>query len=482
MSFVTDFEPGILWKHFDRILAIPRGSKNEDRMRQYILDFAGEKGLETLTDKAGNVVVKKGPTEGRDENPVILQGHMDMVNEKNADVDHDFENDPLVPRQDGDYLYATGTTLGSDNGIGMAAALALLEDDEAEHSGLECLFTVDEETGLTGAAALEPGMLKGKLLINLDSEEENAVTVGCAGGGGQDLTLELEPARQPGQASYEIRLSGLKGGHSGVDIHLQRGNAVSLLARLLNEIPDNFSLRLVDLKGGNMHNAIPREATAVFSDLKEKTEAIRTRLNGVFQDIKSEFRSVEPDIRMDISMGDAPEKAFSLDSSARAVKLLLAIPHGVSAMSYDIPDLVETSCNLSSAKIRDGKLLVHVSSRSSTASALYALQRRICAISSLAGAANNILDGYPGWRPDLDSELLKTAREAYVEVSGKEPEVYAIHAGLECGIIKEKYPDLDMVSIGPQIEFPHSPDERVLIPSVNDFYNVLKVILRKIAE
>lgn len=482
MSFVADFKPGILWKHFDRILTIPRGSKNEGEIRQYILDFAREKGLETVTDKAGNVLVKKGPAEGREDNPVILQGHMDMVNEKNSDVEHDFDKDPIIPRKEEDYLYATGTTLGADNGIGMAAALALLEDEAAVHSGLECLFTVDEETGLTGAAALEEGMLSGKLLINLDSEEENAVTVGCAGGAGQNISMEMEPARQPGEASFEIRLSGLKGGHSGVDIHLQRGNAVSLTARLLNEIPEEFSLRLVDFRGGNMHNAIPREATAVFSDLKNKTDAIRTRLNEVFQDIKSEFRSVEPDIRMDISVGDAPEKAFSLDSSARALKLLLTIPHGVATMSHDIPDLVETSCNLASARIEDNMLLVHVSSRSSTASSLYALQRRIGALASLAGAKNEILEGYPGWRPDLDSDLLKIAREAYVEVSGKDPEVYAIHAGLECGIIKEKYPGLDMVSIGPQLEFPHSPDERVLIPSVADFYEVLKVMLRKIAE
>ncbi len=482
MSFVTDFKPEILWKHFDRILTIPRGSKNEGAIRQYILDFAREKRLEAVTDAAGNVLVKKGPTPGNKNYPVILQGHMDMVNEKNADVSHDFEKDPLIPRQEGDYLYATGTTLGSDNGIGVAAALALLEDDKAEHTGLECLFTVDEETGLTGAASLESGLLKGKLLINLDSEEENAVTVGCAGGSGQDIALELEPARQPGHITFEIKLSGLKGGHSGVDIHLQRGNAVSLMARLLNEIPENFSLRLVDFRGGNMHNAIPRESFAVISDKKEKAEIIKARLAEVFEDIKSEFGSVEPDIKLKISAGAQPVKAYSLDSSAKAIKMLLAIPHGVAAMSYDIPDLVETSSNLASAKIKDGKLQIHVSSRSSTASALQSLQRRIEAVTSLAGAENITLGGYPGWRPDLKSRLLKTAKESYVEVSGKDPEVYAIHAGLECGIIKKKYPDLDMVSIGPQIEFPHSPDERVLVPSVADFYNVLKVMLRKIGE
>ncbi len=482
MSFVSDFKPAILWKHFDKILTIPRGSKNEGAMRQYILDFAEEKGLECVTDRAGNVIVKKAPSEGKKENPVILQGHMDMVNEKNSDVDFDFDKDPLQPRQEEDYLYATGTTLGSDNGIGMAAALALLEDEEAEHSGLECLFTVDEETGLTGAAALEPGMLKGKLLINLDSEEENAVTVGCAGGAGQDVTLKMGSASDPGKNGLEVKLSGLKGGHSGVDIHLQRGNAVSLLARLLNELPEDYVLQLVDLKGGNMHNAIPRESSAVISGNEKETGAAKARLEKIFKDIKSELRSVEPDIKMEVNEVRSPGSAFSPEASAKAVKLLLAIPHGVDAMSYDIPELVETSCNLASARIEDDQLLLHISSRSSTASALSYLQQRIEAITDLAGAGNHTRDGYPGWRPDLDSALLKTARAAYVEVSGKEPEVYAIHAGLECGIIKEKYPDLDMVSIGPQIEFPHSPDERVRIPSVDDFYNVLKVMLRKIGE
>ena len=385
MSFVTDFKPGILWKHFDHILTIPRGSKNEGAMRQYILDFARDKGLEAVTDAAGNVVVKKGPSKGKKDYPVILQGHMDMVNEKNADVSHDFDKDPLVPRQDGDYLYATGTTLGSDNGIGMAAALALLEDEEAEHTGLECLFTVDEETGLTGAAALESGVLRGKLLINLDSEEENAVTVGCAGGSGQDIVLDMDPAGKTGKSSLEIKLSGLKGGHSGVDIHLQRGNAVSLLARLLNEIPEEFGLRLVSFKGGNMHNAIPRESSAVVSGKPGEADAVIDILNKVFDDIKSELRSAEPDMKIKVSRGPAPEKAFSAASSKAAVKMLLAIPHGVASMSYDIPDLVETSCNLASAKIKNKQLLVHVSTRSSTASAIYSLQRKIEAITSWPG-------------------------------------------------------------------------------------------------
>ena len=481
MSFVKDFKPEILWEHFDKILTIPRGSKNEAAMRQYILDFAREKGLKTVTDSAGNVLVKKGPSAGKKDNPVILQGHMDMVNEKNADVDFDFDKDPLQPRQEGDYLYATGTTLGSDNGIGMAAALALLEDEEAVHSGLECLFTVDEETGLTGAAALEPGLLKGKLLINLDSEEENAVTVGCAGGAGQDVSLELGTPADSENPGLVIKLSGLKGGHSGVDIHLQRGNAVSLLARLLNEIPDDYGLRLVDLKGGNMHNAIPRESSAVITGNGKAAAAARVRLEEVFSEIRSEFRSVEPNMKMEVMEAANGGKAYPSTVSGRIIKLLLAIPHGVDAMSNDIPDLVETSCNLASARIENDTLLIHISSRSSTASALTSLQKRIEAITDLAGAANQTLEGYPGWRPDLESALHKTARKAYVEVSGKEPEVYAIHAGLECGIIKEKYPDLDMVSVGPQIEFPHSPDERVLIPSVDDFYKVLKVMLRDIA-
>ncbi|UCF37075.1 MAG: aminoacyl-histidine dipeptidase [Acidobacteriota bacterium] len=482
MSFVSDFQPKALWKHFDAILAIPRGSKNEEAIRQYVVTVGKKNNLETKVDSAGNVVVCKPGTTGYEASPItVLQCHLDMVNEKNNDVEHDFDKDPIIPLKDGEYLKASGTTLGADNGIGMATCLALLEAEEIEHGPLECLFTVDEETGLTGASALSSELLEGTQLLNLDSEEEGSVCVGCAGGAGMNISIPVEAAPAKGLVGLRVVLRGLKGGHSGIDIHLQRGNAIQILSRMLLELKVEGDFRLAEFSGGNMRNAIPREASAVIgvkAELVEKTEA---KLRSSFSAIALEIKPAEPAMELAVSPSEPLETVLSSESGNRALLALYASPHGVAAMSYDIEGLVETSSNLATAKLGSDSLDVHVSTRSSVASALDAIMRKTDAVSQLAGATTEWVEGYPGWKPNMDSPLLKVVCSVHETVLGSQPKVEAVHAGLECGIIKEKYPEMDMVSIGPQIEFPHSPDERVHVASVDRFYGLVTAILKDLA-
>ena len=475
MTFVSELEPQALWHHFDRILEIPRGSKEEDRIRAYVVEVAERNGLEYEVDGAGNVVVRKPAAPGREDAAVtVLQGHLDMVNEKNSDVEHDFATDPIPPARDGDYLTAQGTTLGSDNGIGVAAMLALMEADDVGHPPLELLFTIDEETGLTGAARLDGALLRGRRLLNLDTEEEGAIYVGCAGGGDSHLRLAVTRTAPPGTAAaVRFGLRGLKGGHSGVDIHLQRGNAVRLLARLLDAGARGTTFHLADFQGGNKHNAIPREAHATVVLPAAERDGFRERAADAFAAVRDAFAPADPDMTVENEDADVPGQVLDGDSSWRTLHLVHGLPHGVMAMSYDIPDLVETSTNLAAVRIEDDTFHVLMSSRSSVASELHALRARIRAIAHLAGASVEEEEPYPGWKPDLKSALLAVVREVYAEDLGEEPVVKAVHAGLETGIIGEKVPGMDMVSIGPQIEFPHSPDERVRIPSVADFYRVL---------
>lgn len=480
MTFVSDLEPKELWQHFDKILTIPRGSKNEKAMREYVTQIAEKNDLSYKQDETGNIVVNKPGTSGRESAvTTILQSHLDMVNEKNADVEHNFTKDAIKPRKEGAYLYATGTTLGSDNGIGVAAALAVMESDSIKHGPLELLFTVDEETGLTGASNLREDMLQGRRLINMDTEEEGALYVGCAGGAGINLTLPIQGTSSPAHSVVvDIKLHGLKGGHSGVDIHLQRGNAIKLLARMLNGARRTAKFHLASISGGNMHNAIPREAFATVVVTADDKDAFEKALNQQFKAIQAEYKPADPDMKLAVTNGKA-DQIMNEEISQKLMNLLNALPHGVMSMSYDIPNLVETSSNLATAKIDNGEMVIHVSNRSSVDSAIQGIQQRVASIGSLAGAKVEELEGYPGWKPNLDSYVLKVAKTTHEEVLGDEPEIKAIHAGLECGIIGEKYPGMDMVSLGPQIEFPHSPDERVKIESVANFYKLLVGILEK---
>ena len=482
MTFVADLEPKALWGHFDEILTIPRGSKEEERIRRYVIGVAERKGLDVTTDGAGNVVVRKPGSPGHETAPVtILQSHLDMVNEKNSDVEHDFTTDALKPVQDGEFLTADGTTLGSDNGIGVAAMLAVMEASDLVHGPLELLFTIDEETGLTGASQLDGTLLEGRRLLNLDSEEEGMLYVGCSGGADSTLTLPLVAVPVPsGRVALRLRLTGLKGGHSGIDIILQRGNATKLLARALNALSFRCAFDLADIAGGNKHNAIPREAFATVLVGAGERDRFVADLETEVAAIQEEFRPVEPEMRLEVTDVDTPAEMWDDVTTEKVLHLLTALPHGVLAMSYDIPGLVETSTNLATVAAKNGALVMGLSSRSSVASALRAVRLGIRATATLAGAAVEEGNGYPGWKPNLESPLLATLQKVHADL-GLAPEIKAIHAGLECGIIGEKVPGMDMISFGPQIEFPHSPDERVKISSVGTFYGVLTATLRALA-
>ena len=484
MTFVAELDPQSLWQHFDQILTIPRGSKNEAQIRQHVIGLAEKNDLQFEVDGTGNVLVRKPGTAGHENAPVtILQSHLDMVNEKNSDVDHDFDKDPLLPQRDGEYLTATGTTLGSDNGIGVAAALAVMESTDIAHGPLELLFTIDEETGLTGASGLDGSILKGRQLINMDSEEEGTLCVGCAGGADSTITLTLERTATPADSvGRSIRLHGLKGGHSGVDAHLQRGNAIKLLVRALNAIRADAPFKLVSVTGGSAHNAIPREAFAEVALTAAGAADFETRLQAQIFAAAEEFKPAEPDMTLEISAADTAPEVLTDQSAELVMRLITGMPHGVMSMSYDIPDLVETSTNLATVVESNGDLVIGMSSRSSVESALVALRQRIRAIGELAGAAIEEGNGYPGWKPNLDSRLLDVFKRLHLQELGSEPQVKAIHAGLECGLIGEKVQGMDMISFGPQIEFPHSPDERVHMESVGRFYKLLVAVLEELGR
>jgi dipeptidase D len=486
MSFVSELEPQQLWRHFDAILAIPRPSKHEERARRYVLDVAERHGLRHLEDSTGNVVVEKPASPGREGAPiVVLQGHLDMVTEKNSGTAHDFLRDPIVPRRDGGWVKATGTTLGADNGIGAAAMLAVMEADDVVHGPLELLFTVDEETGLNGVLGLDPAAiaLRGRRLLNLDSEEEGSVTIGCAGGSLSRLTLPLETAPAPaGTATLDVKLSGLRGGHSGMEIHLQRGNAVKLLARALFAALQSAPFHLAALQGGNKHNALAREAIARVVIPAGGQEAFTVAVTREIVAIQDEIRTVDPDLTIDIAEIPEPERVWTAEATRKVLDLLNALPHGVLAMSNDIPGLVETSVNLASATAGDGQLSTLTSIRSSVASAMLDTRRRLSAFADLAGAEVSVTEGYPGWKPNVGSPLLATFRKVHERLVGTDPELKAVHAGLECGVLGEKFPGMDMISFGPVIEGAHSPDERVEIASVGRFYGLLKATLEELAR
>ena len=484
MTFVSDLEPAVLWRHFDTILTIPRASKDEARMRGHVVALADRLGLAHHADAVGNLVVRKPATPGHEGAEVtILQSHLDMVQEKNADVEFDFAADAIVPRVEGEYLTAAGTTLGADNGIGVAAMLSVMGETAFPHGPLELLFTIDEETGLTGAARLDGGLVQGRQLINLDSEEDGILYVGCAGGGDTRLTLELGAASAPEDGvALAVALRGLRGGHSGVDIHLQRGNAVKLLGRALWAVSlGGRRLRLARFEGGSAHNAIPREAFATVVVPADGQGALQAALDREVAAVRDEYGAADPGMRLTVEPVTRPDTVWDGATTERVLRLVNALPHGVEAMSGDIPDLVETSVNLATVTAAGGSLRVALSSRSSIDSALEAMRRRLRAVGELAGASVAEEEAYPGWKPDLESPLLDVVKRAHRRAFDRDPGVKAIHAGLECGILGKKAPGMDMISFGPRIEAPHSPDERVHIASVGRFYQLLETTLTALA-
>lgn len=482
MSVLENLEPQILWKQFDEIRKIPRCSKREGKIREYLLNFAEKKGFESETDDAGNVVIKKPADSGmEDKTTVVLQGHMDMVCEKNRDVEHDFSKDPIPLKKKDDILTADGTSLGADNGVGLATALSILEDEKLKLGPIEALFTVDEETGLTGAFSLGEDMLTGEKMLNLDSEDFGIITVGCAGGGNSEIKLPIkkEPIEDK-LKTFNIKVTGLKGGHSGIEINKQRGNAIKIIARLLWKANQKHTIQITEIKGGDKHNAIPREAQSTVSIPKEEKEKLLENIKQEKEDIKKELEKVDPDLKIKTEKTETPEKTLEKETQNKILNLLHGLPHGVERMNDDIPELVETSTNLAKITMEEEKANILLSSRSSIMTALEDLRDKIRSISELTGAEIEEEEPYPGWKPDLDSDLLKLSKKVYKNMFGEEPKVEAIHAGLECGIIGEKYPGMEMISIGPTIEHPHSPDEIVKINTVKETYKYVVEILKNI--
>jgi dipeptidase D len=479
---IEGLKPEGFWRCFAEIARIPRPSGHEERIAQFVLDRAKSLGLEALQDAAGNVVVRKPAAPGRESVPYIcLQSHLDMVCEKNADKSHDFLKDPIELVRKGDVLCADGTTLGADNGVGVATSLAIMEDASLEHGPLEMLFTLEEETGLRGALNLSPDLLLSRTLLNLDSEEEGILYVGCAGG--RDTlghwAIATEPAPQESVA-VTLSVKGLRGGHSGLEIDKGFGNAIKILNRALLALSD-LGASISQINGGNMRNAIPRECSAVVYLPKQKLDELQSLISTLNKIFKDELSPLEPDLALSISSA-ADSGNGSVFEKALQEKLLLtisAMPTGVQHMSLDIPGLVETSTNLSVISTTDNEIVIVTSQRSSVASRLTEIAQSVKAIFELGGARVEGSDGYPGWKPDLDSRILKVAKDCYRALYGRDVEVQAIHAGLECGIIGERVPGMDMISFGPTLQSVHSPDERIYIESVQKFWDFLLEILKK---
>ncbi len=479
---IKDLKPALVFSIFDQINQVPRPSKKEEKIRQYLLDFAAEHNIAVRTDAV--VVMTVPATPGCENAPmVVMQSHMDMVCESN-DKNFDFNTQPIRTIIDGEWLRADGTTLGADNGIGMAASLAALIDKDLVHGPLEALFTVDEETGLTGANNLGEGMIEGSILLNLDSEDDAEIFVGCAGGVDTTCTFNYKRSFAPTDFHFfRLEISGGLGGHSGGDIHLGRANANKLLARFLYTLSLEHEVSLAEIDGGNLRNAIPRAAHAVFGVDTARKESVRVAFNKFVADIEVEYKGIEPTLHFELSTEERPEYAIDLDTTMRLLEALYSAPHGVVSMSRDLEGLVETSTNLASVKmLPDSKVLVTTSQRSSVESRKWDIARQVEALFRLAGAEVTHGDGYPGWAPDMNSRIMRIASDAYEELYGVKPAIKAIHAGLECGLFRAKYPHLDMVSFGPTLRDVHSPSERMHIPAVERFWGQLTRTLEKVAK
>jgi len=482
MSDIRKLEPKPLWNYFHEITQIPHPSKKEKKIIEYMLEFGKKNNLETVVDKVGNVIIRKPATKGMEKRKcVIFQTHLDMVPQKNSDKKHDFENDPIETIIDGEWVKANGTTLGSDNGIGVAASMAVLASKNIPHGPLEALFTIDEETGMTGVFGLKKGLLKGDILLNLDSEDEGELYVGCAGGIDVGIKKSYGQEKSPlGMVAFKVVAKGLKGGHSGVDIALGRANSNKIMFRFLMQAESDFGIRLAEAAGGDLRNAIPRESYSIILVPEIKTAEFRKFVKGYEKMYRAEFSETEPDLSFTAQKVEVPARVMKQADQYRIIRALFVCPNGVQRMSQSVKGLVETSNNLAIVKCINGNLETYCLTRSSVDSSKESTAWKIAAAFHLIDAEVTLSGSYPGWKPNMNSPILKTMSDVYKKKFGKIPDIKAIHAGLECGLIGGVYPNLDMISFGPTIRFPHSPDEKVNIPSVKKFFDFLCETLKQI--
>jgi dipeptidase D len=482
VTALTDLSPNLLWFFFDKICSIPHPSKHEAALSAWIQNWAREQGLSVSEDTVGNLIIKKPATPGmEDRKGVVLQAHIDMVPQANADTDHDFTRDPIRAYVDGEWVRATGTTLGADNGIGAAACLAVLADNSLVHGPIEVLLTIDEEAGMTGAFGLEPGLLEGEILLNTDSEQDGEVYMGCAGGIDANIRLAFEPTPVPaGHQALRLSVKGLRGGHSGVNIHQDRGNANKLLARLLLTASEQVTLHLAQMEGGTLRNAIPREASALLWVAPSDVDALQQQIAAHATLLQAELKEIDSFLDISLQSATAPAQAMDADSQRRLLAALVACPNGVIRMSQAIAGVVETSTNLGVIKTGDNEIFIQCLIRSLNNEGRRYVEQMTQSLFTLAGARCELSGGYPGWAPDPASPIMQQLRDTHEALFGELPKIMVIHAGLECGLFKANYPHWDMVSFGPTIQGAHSPDEKVHIPAVARFWQLLSKLLAEI--
>lgn len=479
---IRNLEPKALWNKFADLNAVPRPSKKEERVIAFMMDFGKKLGLETVKDEVGNVIIKKPATKGMENRKtVVMQSHLDMVHQKNAGTNFDFDTQGIEMYVDGDWVRAKGTTLGADNGLGVATIMAILESNDIPHPAIEALFTIDEETGMTGAMGLKGGLLQGEILLNLDTEEDDEIDIGCAGGVDVTAVREYNEEDVPeNSVGYTITVNGLNGGHSGMDIGKGLGNANKIMNRLLFDGFENFGLQIAEIDGGSLRNAIPRESVAkvIISDIFD--EAFVFDMQQVINDIKTEFKTTEPNLKITIEKSDLPAKVMDLGVQEGLTRALYAAHNGVYRMSADMENLVETSNNIARVIVKDGKIHVGCLTRSSVETSKFDLANALRAAFELIGCEVTFSGSYPGWTPNVNSPILEVLKEIYEKQNGSKPNVVACHAGLECGILGTNYPDMDMISFGPTIKGAHSPDERASIKSAQKYWKFVLEILQNI--
>ena len=479
---IRNLEPKALWNKFADLNAVPRPSKKEERVIEFIKNFGNSLGLETFEDEIRNVIIRKPATAGMENRKtIVLQGHLDMVHQKNADTVFDFDQQGIDMYVDGDWVRARGTTLGADNGLGVAMIMAILESKTMKHPAIEALFTIDEETGMTGALNLKGGILKGEILLNLDTEEDDEIDIGCAGGVDVSASRSYQEEETPeGSVGYTITVKGLNGGHSGMDIHKGLGNANKIMNRLLFDAFENFGLQVSEIDGGSLRNAIPRESVAKVIVAGMYDEAYVFDMQEIINDIKTEFKTTEPNLSIEIVKSDLPKKVMDLGVQEGILRSIYAAHNGVYRMSADMEDLVETSNNIARVIIKDGEISIKCLTRSSVETSKFDLANALRSAFELCGCEVTFLGSYPGWTPNVKSEILDLLVKIYEKQNDSNPKVVACHAGLECGILGTNYPDMDMISFGPTIHGAHSPDERASIKSSQKFYKFVLEILENI--